>query len=568
MEALRPGGRPHRRTASQAAAAAAIVAAVLSLFAVPFASANAALSPSAAFVSAAAARAGANPLRLRRSSVGAAGSAVLGTARAEGVASAVPAMSGTAACGSAALLAGAFAGLQQKSRAAPAASSLVVRHAQGPSDVNYFALLFKGDLPKRIALVLILLALARVGFYIPLYGFDADATAEYFSRQAGSGNLGFIDQLFGGGLGRVSLFALGIGPYITSSIVFQILTTVTPALKSLAQGEEGEAGRDRYKDLIKQVSFGFALVQGFGQSTSLSPYVFDNGPLWSAEITIQFALGAMLILFISEKITEQKLGNGASLLVFSSIVANLPRTIASTVSKATEMENGTMASGIFAATLLITILGLVYILQAERRIPILFAKRLQDEASGRGGTDDAGQSYLPIKLNASGVLPLIFCGSLLSLPALAANYTKAAWLQPVAKSLLPGSSLYIPISMVLIGVFSYVSTFQVLDPKDMATNLRKQAAAIPQVRPGKETQDYLTEVLSRSSIFGAVILALLFVLPNLIELLTQLNTPNGFGGTSLLILVGVGIDTWRQLQAELLMQQYATDVDQFYKGRK
>ncbi|CAE8598784.1 unnamed protein product, partial [Polarella glacialis] len=326
------------------------------------------------------------------------------------------------------------------------ASSLVVRHAQGPSDVNYFALLFKGDLPKRIALVLILLALARVGFYIPLYGFDADATAEYFSRQAGSGNLGFIDQLFGGGLGRVSLFALGIGPYITSSIVFQILTTVTPALKSLAQGEEGEAGRDRYKDLIKQVSFGFALVQGFGQSTSLSPwdvssqimrsryatdiqltswrYVFDNGPLWSAEITIQFALGAMLILFISEKITEQKLGNGASLLVFSSIVANLPRTIASTVSKATEMENGTMASGIFAATLLITILGLVYILQAERRIPILFAKRLQDEASGRGGTDDAGQSYLPIKLNASGVLPLIFCGSLLSLPALAANYTK------------------------------------------------------------------------------------------------------------------------------------------------
>ncbi|CAE8715591.1 unnamed protein product, partial [Polarella glacialis] len=395
------------------------------------------------------------------------------------------------------------------------------------------------------------------------------------------------DQLFGGGLGRVSLFALGIGPYITSSIVFQILTTVTPALKSLAQGEEGEAGRDRYKDLIKQVSFGFALVQGFGQSTSLSPwdvssqimrsryatdiqltswrYVFDNGPLWSAEITIQFALGAMLILFISEKITEQKLGNGASLLVFSSIVANLPRTIASTVSKATEMENGTMASGIFAATLLITILGLVYILQAERRIPILFAKRLQDEASGRGGTDDAGQSYLPIKLNASGVLPLIFCGSLLSLPALAANYTKAAWLQPVAKSLLPGSSLYIPISMVSAFI---VSTFQVLDPKDMATNLRKQAAAIPQVRPGKETQDYLTEVLSRSSIFGAVILALLFVLPNLIELLTQLNTPNGFGGTSLLILVGVGIDTWRQLQAELLMQQYATDVDQFYKGRK
>mmetsp|Transcript_38919 Transcript_38919/g.62860 ORF Transcript_38919/g.62860 Transcript_38919/m.62860 type:complete len:587 (+) Transcript_38919:40-1800(+) len=570
MEALRSGGRPHRRTASQAAAAAAAatVAAGLSLFAIPFASANAALSPSAAFVSVTAARAEANPLRLRRSSVGAAGSAVLGAARAEGVASAVPAMSGTAACGSAALLAGAFAGLQQKSRAAPAASSLVVRHAQGPSDVNYFALLFKGDLPKRIALVLILLALARVGFYIPLYGFDADATAEYFSRQAGSGNLGFIDQLFGGGLGRVSLFALGIGPYITSSIVFQILTTVTPALKSLAQGEEGEAGRDRYKDLIKQVSFGFALVQGFGQSTSLSPYVFDNGPLWSAEITIQFALGAMLILFISEKITEQKLGNGASLLVFSSIVANLPRTIASTVSKATEMENGTMASGIFAATLLITILGLVYILQAERRIPILFAKRLQDEASGRGGTDDAGQSYLPIKLNASGVLPLIFCGSLLSLPALAANYTKAAWLQPVAKSLLPGSSLYIPISMVLIGVFSYVSTFQVLDPKDMATNLRKQAAAIPQVRPGKETQDYLTEVLSRSSIFGAVILALLFVLPNLIELLTQLNTPNGFGGTSLLILVGVGIDTWRQLQAELLMQQYATDVDQFYKGRK
>lgn len=186
----------------------------------------------------------------------------------------------------------------------------------------------------------------------------------------------------------------------------------------------------------------------------------------------------------------------------------------------------------------------------------------------------------------------------MSLPALAANYTKAIrhrfplnvlleapWLQSVSKSLLPGSDAYIPVqlgdkeyqrvlsdghlrSMVLIALFSYVSTFQVLDPKDMATNLRKQAAAIPQVRPGRETEEYLREVLSRTSIFGAVILALLFVLPNLIELVTKLSTPNSFGGTSLLILVGVAADTWRQLQAELLMQQYSTDVDQFYKGRR
>ncbi|CAJ1415561.1 unnamed protein product, partial [Effrenium voratum] len=350
-----------------------------------------------------------------------------------------------------------------------------------------------------------------------------------------------------------------IGPYITASIVFQILTTVTPQLKSLAGGEEGEAGREKYKNYIKIASFVFALVQGFGQSTSLSPFVFDNGPLWSLQITVQFAIGAMMTIFIADQITEQKLGNGSSLLVFSSIVANLPRTIGQTAAKAADSDTGTAAAALFGATLLVTILGLVYVLQAERRIPILFAKRLQDEAAGQGGTD-AGQSYLPIKLNASGVLPLIFAGSLLSLPALAANYTRAPWMQSVAKSLLPGSSAYIPL-------FSYVSTFQVLDPKDMASNLRKQAAAIPQVRPGRETEEYLREVLSRTSIFGAVILALLFVLPNIIELVTKLSTPNSFGGTSLLILVGVAADTWRQLQAELLMQQYSTDVDQFYKGR-
>jgi len=469
------------------------------------------------------------------------------------------------------LLVGAYAGLQRHrtpSSVDGGQKSLVVRRAAQPSNVNYFALLFKGDLPKRIAIVLLLLAAARVGFYIPLYGFDADAVGEYFSRQQSSGGVGFIDQLFGGGLGRVSLFSLGIGPYITSSIIFQILSTVVPSLKSLAQGEEGEAGREKYKNYIKAVSFGFALLQGFGQSTTLSPFVFDNGPLWAFEVTVQFAIGAMLTLFIADTITEQKLGNGASLLVFSSIVSNLPRTVGTTVAKASASQDGYLAAGIFGGSLLVTILGLVYILSAERRIPVLFAKRLQEEASGQGGTDDAGQSYLPIKLNASGVLPLIFASSLLSLPALAANYTRQPWLSDIAKSLLPGSTAYIPVSMVLIGVFSYVSTFQVLDPKDMATNLRKQAAAIPQVRPGKETEDYLRTVLERASVFGAVILAVLFVLPNLIELLTKLSTPNSFGGTSLLILVGVAADTWRQLQAELLMQQYATDVDQFYKGKK
>jgi len=238
------------------------------------------------------------------------------------------------------------------------------------------------------------------------------------------------------------------------------------------------------------------------------------------------------------------------------------------MAKAADPETGQAAGGLFVASLVVTILGLVYILGAERRIPILFAKRLQDEASGQGGSDDAGQSYLPIKLNASGVLPLIFAGSLLSLPALAANYAKNPWLQGVAKTLLPGSDLYIPLSVVLIALFSYVSTFQVLDPKDMASVLRKQAAAIPQVRPGKETEEYLFQVLSRNSLFGAVILAFLFVLPNIIEAATKLSTPNSFGGTSLLILVGVAAETWRTLQAELLMQQYATDVDSFYKGKR
>lgn len=476
--------------------------------------------------------------------------------------------------GAAALLAGAYVGAQRQSGFDPLKRANVpttprqASKSAEPDDINYLALLGKGDLPKRIFTVLGLLALARIGFYVPLYGFDADAVGEYFGRQATT-NLGFVDQLFGGGLGKVSLFSLGIGPYITSSIIFQILSTITPSLKALAQGEEGEAGREKYKGYIKNGSFFFALVQGFGQAQSLSPYVFDNGPVWALQVTLQFAFGAMFTIYCADQITEQKLGNGSSLLVFSSIVANLPRTIGATVAKASADENGAIAGAVFGLALLVTILGLVVVLNAERRIPILFAKRLQDDAAGQGATDDGpGGSYLPIKLNASGVLPLIFAGSLLSLPALAANYTKATWLTPLAKSLLPGEPAYIPLSMVMIGLFSYVSTFQVLDPKDMAKNLRKQAAAIPQIRPGRETEEYLRDVLTRSSIFGAVILAVLFVLPNLIEAITKLTTPNSFGGTSLLILVGVAADTWRQLQAELLMQQYATDVDKFYKGKK
>jgi len=431
--------------------------------------------------------------------------------------------------------------------------------------VNYLVLLTKGDLPKRIFTVLALLALCRVGYYIPLYGFDVDAAQEYFARQAGNSGIGFIDQLFGGGLGRTSIFSLGIGPYITASIIFQIVTTVTPQLKSLAQGEEGEAGRDKYKGYIKQSAFFLALVQGYGQMTTLQPFVFDNQGLWPLQITVQFAIGAQIILFFADKITDQKLGNGTSLLVFSSIVANLPRTAGAIVANPAASS---FAGGIFGATLLVTILGVVYVLSAERRIPIVFAKRLQDEASGQGGTGDAAESYLPVKLNASGVLPLIFAGSLLSLPALAANYTKVPWLQPIAKNLLPGSDLYIPLSCALIFVFSYISTFQVLDPKDMSTVLRKQAAAIPQVRPGKETEAYIRGVLERQSVFGGIILAILFVLPNAIEQATGLQTANSFGGTSLLILVGVAADTWRQLQAELLMQQYAADVDTFYKGKR
>jgi preprotein translocase SecY subunit len=442
------------------------------------------------------------------------------------------------------------------------------RATSSTGDANYLVLLTKGDLPKRIFTVLALLALCRVGYYIPLYGFDVDAAQEYFARQASNSGVGFIDQLFGGGLGRTSLFSLGIGPYITASIIFQILTTVTPSLKSLAQGEEGEAGRDKYKGYMKQSAFALALVQGYGQMTTLQPFVFDNQGLWPLQIVLQFAIGSQIILFFADKITEQKLGNGTSLLVFSSIVANLPRTAGTIVSKAAESDTSSLAGGIFGVTLLVTILGVVYVLSAERRIPIVFAKRLQDEASGQGGTGDAGESYLPIKLNASGVLPLIFAGSLLSLPALAANYTKVGWLQPIAKNLLPGSDLYIPLSCALIFLFSYISTFQVLDPKDMSTVLRKQAAAIPQVRPGKETEEYIKGVLERQSVFGGVILAILFVLPNVIENLTNLSTPNSFGGTSLLILVGVAADTWRQLQAELLMQQYASDVDTFYKGKR
>lgn len=405
---------------------------------------------------------------------------------------------------------------------------------------------FKGPLPGKFLKLLGYLALSRVGTYIPLGGVNREAFAGNLDQNS---LLSTLDSFSGGGIGRLGICSLGIVPFINAQIVFQLLGQIIPKLQEL-QRKEGEAGRKKVLQWTRYASVGFAIVQAIGQVLYIRPYVNDFNTEWVLSSVTLLTLGAIITIYIGEKISDLKLGNGTSLLIFTSILSYLPSSFGRTVAQALEEGNYFGLAAVIISFLLL-VLGIVYVQEAERKLPINYASRYTLKSGGLQKS-----AYLPFKVNSSGVMPIIFSTSSLALPGTLARFTGLTVLKNAATALAPGGPLYLPTNVLLIAFFNYYYTFLQLDPDDVSEQLKRQGASIASIRPGKTTALFLQNVLARISVLGSAFLAVMAAGPAVIEQVTHLTAFRGFAGTSVLILVGCATDTARKVQAEIISQKY------------
>jgi preprotein translocase subunit SecY len=411
----------------------------------------------------------------------------------------------------------------------------------------------------RLLVTLGLLVLIRLGIYIPVPGIDRSAFKAAFQDNAIAG---FLNIFTGGGLATVGIFALGILPYINASIIMQLLTSAIPALEDL-QKNEGEIGRRKIAQITRYVALGWAIIQSVGITVGLlRPYAFNDTPWFIVETALAISAGSMFVMWVSELITERGLGNGASLLIFVNIVAVLPKTLGNTIEFA--QTGGRQAISqvvILLLVFLVMIVGIVFVQEGTRRIPIISARRQVGRKLYRERT-----SYLPLRLNQGGVMPIIFASAVLVLPSSLAGFAQDGMisqvLNQVALALRPGSIWYVITYSLLIVFFSYFYASLISNPEDMSQNLKKMGTSIPGIRPGKSTTAYLEGVLNRLTLLGAIFLTVVATVPTFVESATGVTTFQGFGATSLLILVGVAIDTAKQVQTYVISQRYEGMVKQ------
>ena len=416
-------------------------------------------------------------------------------------------------------------------------------------------------LRNRVLTTLGLLVLVRLGIYIPMPGIDRVAFQQFI--QQGGQLIGFLDIFTGGGISSLGIFALGILPFINASIILQLLTASLPALEDL-QKNEGEAGRRKIAQITRYVALGWGVLQSVVFALILRPYAVDSvsSTVFVVQTALALVTGSMVVMWLSEVITERGIGQGASLVIFLNIVATLPKALGSTVELAQSGDRATIA-GILVLVLvfLITILGIVSVQEGSRRIPIVSAKR----QVGNGAILPERQSYLPLKLNAGGVMPIIFASAVIFLPLTVANLTKSELLIKIAGYLNPNSStpwLYALAFFGLICGFSFFLATLSINPQDIATNLKKGGVAIPGVRPGSATAKYLGGVQNRLTLLGGLFLGAVAIIPAAVEGATNVRTFQGLGATSLLILVGVAIDTAKQVQTYVISERYEGMVRQ------
>lgn len=448
---------------------------------------------------------------------------------------------------------------------------MVVSRDKAPTAQETFLQMAQAaGLRSRLLVTIGLLILARFGVFVPIPGIDRIRFAEAIKN---SSVLGFLDIFSGGGISAVGIFALGILPYINASIILQLLTAAIPALEDL-QKNEGEAGRRKISQITRYVAVGWAVIQSVGITIGLlRPYAaVDSGPLFIAETALALTAGSMFVMWLSELITERGIGNGASLLIFVNIVAALPTTLGKTIEFAQVGGRDNIGKVIILLLVfLVMIVGIVFVQEGTRRIPIISARRQVGRRLYRERT-----SYLPLRLNQGGVMPIIFASAVLIVPASLAGFARSGgttgFLAPVSEALNqvanylspngPTPWLYAIVYLVLIVFFSYFYASLIVNPVDMSQNLKKMGASIPGIRPGRTTSDYVERVLNRLTFLGAIFLGLVAVVPTAVESATNVPTFRGLGATSLLILVGVAIDTAKQIQTYVISQRYEGMVKQ------
>ena len=418
-----------------------------------------------------------------------------------------------------------------------------------------FQNLFKiPELKKRILYTLALLIVYRIGVHVPTPGIDGVALASFFAKVEGT-IFGIFNMFSGGALERLSVFALGIMPYISASIILQLLTVAIPHLERLKK--EGELGRKKITQYTRYGTVVLSIIQGLGISVGLESMTSPGGapvvihPGWAFRLitVITLTAGTSFIMWLGEQITERGIGNGISLIIFAGIVASIPSAIGNSFRLLSTGEMGIFAIVILAVLMVLVVGFIIFVEQGQRRIPVQYAKRVV------GRKMYGGQStYLPLKINTSGVIPPIFASSIIMFPATIASFIAIPWLQSFASSITPGNVIYELMFVAFIFFFCYFYTAVTFNPVDVADNMKKQGGYIPGIRPGKRTADHIDRVLTRITLGGAIYVSAVCVLPSI--LISKFNVPFYFGGTALLIVVGVAIDTISQIESHLLSRHY------------
>ena len=427
---------------------------------------------------------------------------------------------------------------------------------QFASNINFGAFAKATELKKRLWFTLAALIIYRLGTYIPLPGIDPAVLKDIFTRNQG-GVLGMFDMFAGGALSRMTIFALNIMPYISASIIMQLMTAVSPQLEALKK--EGETGRKKINQYTRYGTVLIAALQAYGisaglegMSSSAGSAVTDPGLFFRFQVVVTLVGGTIFLMWLGEQITARGVGNGISLIIFSGIVANLPSALVSTLELG---RTGALSTG-FIIFLLLMSVGVIYFIvfveRAQRRIIVQYPKRQ------RGNKMTGGESsHLPLKINTAGVIPPIFASSILLMPITVIGFSAGSgpdWLTTVAAYMGRGQPLYLFLYISMVVFFAFFYTAVVFNPVDTADNLKRYGGFIPGIRPGKNTAEYLDWVLTRLTVVGAGYLAIICLLPEL--LISRYSVPFYFGGTSLLIVVTVTMDTITQVQSHLLAHQY------------
>jgi preprotein translocase subunit SecY len=410
------------------------------------------------------------------------------------------------------------------------------------------------ELRKRVVFTLLMLLVYRMGVQIPTPGINGEALTAFFEQYSGT-LFGMFNMFSGGALENFSVFALGIMPYISASIIIQLLTVVIPQLEELKK--EGEAGRRKITQYTRYGTVGLALIQGFFIASGLEamtgpsgvPIVIAGGLQFKLMTVLTLTAGTSFIMWLGEQMTERGIGNGISLIIYAGIIARMPAAIGKSIQMISSGDIPIIIVPVMLAMMFGVIAVIVYFETAQRRIPIQYAKRVVGRKVYGGQA-----SHLPLKINISGVIPPIFASSIMMFPATIGTFIQIDWVQKASAALSPGTVYYYILYVAMIVFFCFFYTAVTFNPDEVAENLKKNGGFVPGIRPGKKSAEFIDKVLTRITVVGALYLAIVCVLPTI--LVSNFNVPFYFGGTALLIVVGVAIDTISKIESHLVMRNY------------